>query len=276
MGTTNQWYLHGLLLPDASWIGQLEDTTPASNVEYITSYAAGAVVPSFRGGRGAVPDITFTTPQIKKILDACGFTGAGYSASYIDLFYRKAKNLNSREPIASEVHQVVRARRCLLYWQTLRASQGQPATLACRILPTFDGTNPPLAGVGSQAIAANLLVSEEFTLGPTKLNGGAWVDGVQEFTLELNPQMNEKASDGQVYPTFAGIRQHDPVITLRGPDVEYWNTIGVAGLQITALASYLRRMQPDQNAAYSDASAQHVKLTGKDNPCGMASLENTT
>jgi len=275
-GTTKQYYLHGILLPGSVWIGELTDTTPAANVTFLDAFAAGsAVVPSFRGGQGATPDITFTTPQIKTILDQCGMTGLDCSASYCDLYYRKAKLVDTREAIGSSVHLQVRARRCLLYWTSITAQQDQPATIACRIIPTFDGTNAPLAGTGSQTIASNLLAEQHYTLGPVKLNG-SWVDGVQAWNLDLGVQLNEKRSDGQTYPTFVGVRQHNPVLTATTPDADYWASPGVAGAAVTALLAYLRKKDDDNTGNLSDATAEHIQFANNDNPAGLISVQNTT
>jgi hypothetical protein len=275
-GTTKQFYLHGILLPGSVWIGELTDTTPAANVTFLDGFAAGsAVVPSFRGGQGATPDISFTSPQLKTILDQCGMTGLDCSASQIDLFYRKAKILDTREAIASAAHLRVRAKRCLLYWTSIQAQQGQPATISCRIVPTFDGTNDPLVGLGSQAIAANLLAEQHFTLGPVKLNG-SWVDGVQGWNLDLGVQLNEKQSDGQTYPTFVGVRQHNPVLTVTTPDADYWASPGVAGTAVTALLAYLRKKDDDATGNLTDVTASHIQFSNAENPAGLATVENST
>ena len=276
MGTSKQYYLHGILLGGATWIGELTDTTPAANVELLTEYASGAVAPSFRGGHGARPDVSFTSPQLKTILDACGMTGAGYLATNVDLYYRKASNLATREAIASLSPLLIRARRSCVYWTSSNAQQGQVATIACRIVPTFDGTNAPLIGLGSQAIPSGLVAEQFYTLGPVKPNGGAAVDGLQGWTLEMNPEINEKASSGEDFLSFVGVRRHDPVWTLTGPDLDYWASIGVDGLQLTALAAYLRKKAEDSTRCEANGNAVHIKFSNVDTPCGLITIDNTT
>lgn len=275
-GTTQQFYLHGVLLPGAVWIGALTDTTPAANVSFLDGFASGsAVVPSFRGGQGATPDISFTTPQIKTVLDQCGFTGLDCSASQCDLYYRKAKLLDTREAIGASEHLMLRAKRCLLYWTGIQAQQDQPATIACRIVPTYDGTNAPLVGTGSQTIAANLLSEQHYTLGPVKLNGN-WIDGVQGWNLDLGVQLNERRSDGLIYPTFVGVRQHNPVLTVTTPDADFWASPGVAGAAVTALLAYLRKKDDDATGNLTDATASHIQFSNAENPAGLATVENSS
>lgn len=273
---TDQYYLHGILLPGATWIGQLTDTTPAANIEFLTDYASGsAIVPSFRGAHGARPDISFTSPQIKTILDATGLTGVAYAANNVDLFYRKGTVLGTRDAIGGGTHLLVRARRSFFYWTQIEASQDAAASISCRIVPTFDGTNAPIVGLGSQNIAANLLAAQEYTLGPVKPNGTP-IDGVQSWTLSLNPDVNAKASDGESFWSFFGVRRHDPVLSVYTPDLDRWVSIGTGGLQITTLTAYLRKKKIDSTSNEADGSAVHIKFTGADNPCGLATLMDTS
>ncbi|MHC4179687.1 MAG: hypothetical protein ACYSWU_19415, partial [Planctomycetota bacterium] len=124
-GTADQYILHGILLPGPLWITQLEDATPAANIEHLTSYGGGATTPSFRGGNVAVPDIRFTTTQIKSILDECtdgdGVSIADYSASDVDLFFRKMDNFQTTETIATAAHMRIRASQSMMYWERIEA-----------------------------------------------------------------------------------------------------------------------------------------------------------
>lgn len=278
-GTTKQYILHGILLPGPTWITQLEDTTPAANIAYLTSYGGGATTPSFRGGNSAIPDIRFTTTQIKTILDECtdgdGVSVADYSAGDVDLFYRAMDNYQTTEAIANLTHLRLRASQCMMYWERIEARQGQVATIACRIVPTWDGTNLPLTGLGSQAISAEGLVSDQFTLGPVKVNGTD-IDGVQGWTLDQGWGEQITASDGQIYPTFAALRRGDPVLNVDTPDLDQWASSGVTGLSVTALIAFLTHKSSTGVANVANATETHISFTANDNPAGLATVENSS
>jgi hypothetical protein len=275
MSTNNQYYLHGILLPSGVWINQLTDTTPAQNVEKIVEYAAGAVVPSFRGAHGARPDVTFTSTQLGAILAATGMYGVPYAATNVDLFYRQGSNLGTRTAIGTTAHLRVRAVRSVLYWDRISAKQGQLATISCRIVPTFDGTNPPLVATGSVAIAAQPLAAAPYTLGPVKLNG-TMLDAISGWDLALNPKINEKASGGDLWSSFCGIERHEPVLTITPEDIGNLATISHTGLQLTALVAYLRRKSTDLVANEPNGSPLHISFAAEDNPCGIASIVNSS
>jgi len=283
MVTAYKWYLHGILLPSGAWISQLTDTTPAANVNFLTEYAAGAAAPSFRGAQGAKPEIAFTTTAVKQILDLCGFWGADLSAGNVDLYYRAATKRGVREAIADLDHLRIRCGPAVdgkggswLYWTRITAAQDQPATIACRLVPLYDGTNPPLVGLGSQAIPAASLVTQQYTLGPVMVNGAATPGGITAWDLDLGCKADEEATDGDDFLSWIGVERHEPnlTVTLRG--LGDWAAIGVPGAALTALAAYLRKRQPDLVRCYSDASEVHVKIYAADNPCGLATLDTIT
>lgn len=270
-----KYYLHGIQLPDGTWITQLTDTTPTPNINYLTEYSAGEVVPSFRGAQGAKPEITFTTPQIKTILDACGMIGASQAAGNVDLYYREAVNLGTRTAIAVAQHMRLRCVKAFLHWTRISAQQDQPATIACRLVPTFDGTTVPLVAISNAAIAAQGLASEQYTLGPVQLNAAA-IGGVTGWDLELNPTLSEEASDGEDFLSWVGVERHDPVLSVTPRRLADWATAGLSGLALTAAVFYLRKRQPDLVRVYTDATAGHIKFSAVDNPCGMATIEQIT
>jgi len=276
MVTAYKWYLHGILLPSGAWISQLTDTTPAANVNFLTEYAAGAAAPSFRGAQGAKPEIAFTTTAIKQILDLCGFWGADLSAGNVDLYYRAATKRGVREAITDLDHLRIRCVQSYLGWSRITAAQDQPATIACRLVPLYDGTNPPLVGLGSQAIPAVSLVAEQYTLGPVTVNGAATPGGITAWDLDLQPKYDEEASDGEDYLSWIGVERHEPnlTVTLRG--LGDWAAIGIPGAQLTALVAYLRKRQPDLVRCYADGSNVHIKIYAADNPCGLATLDTIT
>jgi hypothetical protein len=275
MSTNNQYYLHGILLPSGEWISQLTDTTPSHNVQKIVEYAAGSLVPSFRGAHGARPDVTFTSTQLGTILAATGLWGAAYAATNVDLFYRLGSNLGTRAALASSAHLRIRAVRSVLYWDRISAKQGDLATISCRLVPTFDGTNPPLVATGSLAIATQPLAVAPYTLGPVKLNGVS-LDAIAGWDLALNPEINEKASGGDSWTSFCGINRHNPVLTVTPEDLGNWATIGHTGLQLTSLVAYLRKKSADLVTNVANGTAEHIAFSATDNPCGIATIENSS
>jgi len=271
MGLADKFRMHGILLPNGSWISELTDTTPAANLQHMLGRQAAGVVPDFRGGFGARADISFTTPQVKTVLDACGLFGYDMSAGNCDLYYRAGTNLARDAALASMAHLRIRCVRALLYWTGITARQDGQADIACRIIPTYDGTVVPFVPLDDQAIPSCSLATEFFTLGPIKLNGDA-ITGLESVGIQLAPTVNVKASDGEAYASWAGVEDHDPIVTAETTALELWDTIGLDGVVLNALLVYLRRLKPDEPGTYADGDAQHICFTGAS---GMATPESS-
>lgn len=264
--------VYGILLPNGSWISELTDCTPAANLQHLLGRQAAGAVPDFRGGFGARPEIAFTTPQVKTILDACGLFGYDMSAGNCDLYYRAGTNLAADAAIGSSAHLRMRSVRALLYWTGITARQDAQAEIFCRIVPTYDGVNPPFVPLDDQAIPSCALAQEYFTLGPIKVNG-SWIGGLDNVRMDLSPTVNIKPSDGEAYASWAGVEDHDPIITAETTALELWDTIGLAGVPISSgLLAYLRRLKPDEPGTYADGDAQHICFSGAS---GMATPESS-
>lgn len=255
-------YLHGLLLPSASFISQLEDLTPASNTELVTGYAAGHPDPLFRAVAGQTPDVRFSTPQLALALAGIGLYGVDLSGGNTDLYYKKAVDLGVREAAASTVHKRIRATQGMMVWDQIRATHQQTATITCRMIPTYDGTNAPFAALGSVALAGTPTAAEYFTLGRVKING-TFLPSVQEVSYSLRPQLNIVGSEGEVWPTHVDVQTHDPMVTLTGKALQPWIDYGLAGGAITSIVVYFRKKLKNGHNV-PDGTAQHIALTSSD------------
>jgi hypothetical protein len=274
MGTSSQFRLHGILLPNSDWITSLTDVTPAPNAELFSAMAASDVIPSFRGGHGSTPDIQFRSPQVKTILDACGITGYDMSAGNCDLYYRQDTPYGTREAIGDSDHIRLRLVRGMMIWDEISASQDALAEISCRIIPTWDGSTAPLTPLGSQAIPAEYSNTEFFGLGPIEINdGGSFIGSLDEWRFNLTPQLNLPRSDGEPYPSFIGIETHDPVLTCTTGHFDAWTGIGAQGLALTSLNWFLRKRTFDNTGSVADGTSQHIKFTAGS---GLATVEQSS
>lgn len=260
MSVQNLAYLHSLQLPGGQIVKELTDTTPAANTNFLVGFAAGDVAPSFLGGTGARPDITFRTPQVKEILDVCGIAGADLSGGNVDLYYRYAEDLGVRELTSASEHFRMRCARCYLYWRSITARQDQPAEIDCRLIPTTaDGTDP-ITLAGSVAIPLEETADEYFTLGPVTVN--SLLNGVQDYTLDLQCETEELAGDGEPFLSHAGVRRVAPILTVMGPNLDPWANFPATGAALTSLVAYLRRCKADEAVPIAAANANHISFSG--------------
>lgn len=270
MSVSTVHYTHGIVLPSATFLGALSDCTPQNQLDYLVGYASGHATPLFTGIRRARPAVEFTCAQIATALGETGLTGASQAAGNTDLYLKKATDLGNREADASLAHIRLRMSLAYLYWSQINARQGQDAEIRLRCVPTWDGTNAPIVAAGSLALAGTAAASEFFTLGPVKVNG-SFLTGIQSMSLDLGFEPQEAAGDGDVFTSFFGLKAINPVLTLETLDASAWTSYGVGGLALSAILIYLRKKEPDQGN-YSDASTQHIKLTGTN---GLVAIEQS-
>lgn len=265
MGTSKVYYPHGIYFTGGATITQISELTPAHEFSDLIEFAAGQVGPSFTGSNQAAPSIRVRSMQLKDVLDlfAGGDYGisADFSSGNVDIEWKAGLNLAERKADADLEH--IRGRlqeNCMAVWDTITCQQGQPAEITFRLIPIHVVANgDPLIFTNSLALTITSAFAHLFTLGPVKLNG-TFLTGVESWTLENQIQERIVHSDGDPFPTYAGIDRYMPKLTLRSNNLAYMNTYGTRGTALSALLLYCRKkLASGINVA--DATEEHIKFT---------------
>ena len=280
MALTNWYYLKSLIFPSTAEITQIEDATPAANMEPMQEFASGVPVPLYTGHAGAAPAIDFSTPQIKTLLDELGGDFViDTSAGNLDLDFDKGVQHGFR--LGSDGLRF-RCAQAMVYLLSIDASHGQKATARVRIVPTWDGTaNPPMQALGATP-AGTSVAEEHFTLGPIDLNAGTAIPGILGWTFDLNPTVAAEGSDGDPFPTAADVETVAPSLTIRTRSGEIWSTVGEEGLAIATSLTWALRRREMGGINYADIAEQHILFTalkgvlGMDNTSGSLSSKSET
>lgn len=252
------FYPHAVILPGGATITQLLDCTPAFNFTDIAERSPSDVGPTFTGSSQSIPDLQFRTPQIKTVLDnftdfnICG----NFASGNVDVEYRAARNLGTREPDADEDHLRVRLEEnCYGSWQSLRCDAGGTAEIACRLVPVYDGVNQPLVPTSGVALTATAGVQQLYTLGPVKINGTT-LELVQGFDWQNNLEYDEHVSDSG-FLTWSSVLGMAPVITVRSRKTSYLASFGTTGTLLSSFAVYLRKRK---RGAMNEAAAEAAHI----------------
>tara|TARA_R100000808_G_scaffold19496_1_gene42293 strand:+ start:10166 stop:11095 length:930 start_codon:yes stop_codon:yes gene_type:complete len=264
MTTASLWYPHAIDLNGTNVLTQLQDVTPANNVQELIEYSASEAAPLFSGSFGAVPDFTFTTSQLKTVLDLIDVENVAHdlSGGSADLWYRKSDPHSTREAIgvSDTLHDRWRlTTNALLTIQSMSASQGGLATMVARLLPVWDGSTDPIVFTGSLGNLPASAVSEFFTLGRIDINGTD-IGAVTDVSVDYQVEYEEVADSGEAYITYGGIQRFSPRISITSRDVTLMRTYGTAGTALTSFELYWRHLAANGNVV-ANGTATHIKMT---------------
>lgn len=244
-------------------ITQLTDVTPSHGFTDLVEYASGQTAPQFTGSEMSVPDITFTTRQLKSILDLVNTQGVSKDLSAanlnVDLLYKKGQAHGFRVADATLGHLRVRLEsNTLVYWTGIRASQGSSAEMSVRLLPVWDTVNNPMVVTGSLALAGTSTATEVYTLGRIDLNGTD-ISAVQDVDFSNNIVPEEVADSGEAFISYGAINRFEPTLTFRSRDTTLLSTYGATGTALTSFEVYFRKRAAN-GINVADATTQHIRL----------------
>jgi hypothetical protein len=262
--------LHGIV-NGATFISQFTSQEVSPGIEAMVAHAAGQVQPQFAANMGQKPEIRFTTPQVKSILDLVGSTGIyDFSGANTDLHFKVAADQGSRTASASAAHHRFRAAQGFLVLERISAGHRSEAQAQCRIICGYDGTNSPLVYAGSLALAGTPASGEHYVLGECHLNGSE-IDGVQDLDMDWGHTVLQIGSSGELYDTFNALLQANPTVTMNALNTGYWSTATLNGLDLSSGSLYLRKLA--RTGRVADATAEHIKLTLAD---GLICVDRTS
>ncbi|UCG33297.1 MAG: hypothetical protein JSU68_01450 [Phycisphaerales bacterium] len=170
----------------------------------------GSVEPTWASVIQQEPRATFTTTQIKTVLDLVWPYGyvIPTNSQPLDLWFRK-RAAGSTFASGSD-HVKCTINKGLLVPQVIRATQGQPATIDCEVVILWDGTNDPIVIEADQALDdLSPVVSEVYTLGPWWIDNVKYEDSIQDFTFDPGLRIETVKGGGKVWPLQASIHDHN-------------------------------------------------------------------
>ncbi len=268
------FYLAGLRI-DSTYLSHVASQSVDNALEDITVYPAGHGFPRFTGSKSWSPEIPVETTDLAGAIGllANATICADLSSVNVDLLYREAEASGIHSNVATtSLHQVYRGQsNAFLYWESLSANQDDDAaSFAMRVLLQDAGGSDPVQ-VPAVALPAAGLQTAPWTLGPWSING-APIGSVTSARIDMNPEIERLAADGEATPTFVAIRRLRPVITIETANLRAVSALAREGFPVTTLTGYFRRRRPNR-LLYAAGDAQHVRFAaavGGSPPAGDA------
>jgi hypothetical protein len=229
-------------------------------------FASGQTDPSFLATMAASPVITAT------ILD-CGtaitngitfdpplaITTGGAGLTSVDAVSVKATLAGTRASGANHFKSTML--NAMVEPKSIKATQGNAASMDIAIHGYYDGTNNPLAWTDSVSLSSTPALAQLYTVGKVVVNGTE-VAGVTGITFDFGWEVKKEAATGQVFDSFVYVSARNPKITITTKEFASISTFGLTGTAqgSSATAVYFQAMAQD-GTRIAAGTASHIKIS---------------
>ncbi len=232
----------------------------STQIETLTNRGAGEVHPNFRATINQQPQITFSTPELDKILGDLSCGVAGVTFTDCDTYWKEGTATGSTAR-ATTNHKDLSIAEGVLHWTNIRLPNNGQAEIDCVVGATYDGVNAPIVHTGSVALPTHITPGDHFVCGPVAINGTT-IDGVQEISISSGVQLQMLSGDGEVYPTFLYVEMTEPQITIRTFDATNWDDLGLTGVALNGSngATFYARKIAANGQRVANGTAEHISF----------------
>ena len=256
----DRFYLRHVDLGGGNVFSQVRDLSASTNTEYLINFASGAPYPGHVSVAKQRPAIAMGTEQLLTVFTLAGV--GGYAVSSCTAYFQQQTNRAARTAGGTSAHRAIQLNNSLLWWDSLTANAADTAiSMTVNIEPTYNGTNAPMAALGSQTFTPNDAVAQKYCLGKVVINGTV-IDEVDGIDLQMNHSIKrgENGATGVAYNPFIAIMSTSPQVTIRSPRVVDWAGVLAAPSPVASNVDiYLRRKENDR-AFYADNTTNHILL----------------
>lgn len=265
MALTHVRYPFAIKLPSPE-ITHITTLAPSRGQETVVERQAGSPAPCFVGVSRVDPSIPFSSRQLKSILDTIGSAdidnlSRNLSASTVQCWYRSGKSLETRALDTESVHIVGElVESSMLYWRSIRATQGQVAEMEATIVTAQ--TSPSavtMRWLGSQQLPSRNGCQRIYGLGPCFLDGSQ-LSGITSVNITSNVTLEPISGDGDISNTYHGIRDFHVQAELSSNNIDEVVNSSLGGDAYSTLEIYLKRMT-STNVFAANNVAEHIRLT---------------
>jgi len=247
-------YIHGIT--DLSL--NLNLTTAVEQAAAIGRNTFGSLV-------SGAPVASFTTSELKLLLDECGVTGmlvdSGASGDGVDIYWQQRKLGGTYKGGATDHHTVVGDG--ILVPRSISLSHMGRGTVTCELIAvSSNGILNPVTFSETATLPASQYpaVTQVHSLGKVDLNGTP-ILGVTDCTIDFGIQTIVEVADSNAYPTFVSIQSIAPSITVSGKHIDFTTTLTEAGLYMASGMKIFAVKRSEGGTVVADGTAEHISFT---------------
>lgn len=263
-------------------ISQISEHSHNEGVEMLLTGSMGKLSDQFGALQRAEPIATFTTTDIKAVLDILSASGAPVyaiaSAKPIDLWYAELDETGFIKT-SGATHVKISVTNGLVVPRTLPVDhQGEARiTVEVHAISTDGVTNPITITTGAAAPPTTAAPTSVWTVGPYKIDSTLYHD-VQSLNVDFGINVLKLGGSGSVWPTYGGVnRPWRPIIRVDVLDVSQLDTVGETGRTAIAATTvfFLRKKAADGAGNVADGTAEHISFSIYDGVYGFTTPGGT-
>jgi len=256
---------------NATMLGGITALNIDPGIQVRNDATGGEVFSQFQSINAIQPVATFTSKAIKAALDLSGLLGLDISTlgAGLNMFAYKHASAGTRAGETS--HRKYNVVEGLVFPRRLVAAGRGDADLNYEARITQDGSaNDPIIVTKDVTLPQAESDDQRFALGPVTIES-VLLTHLRSFELAFGLTVETEGDGSSIYDTFASIATIQPVITLRGIDLEWLDSANIPWLGKVAThtntAIYLRR-RASGGSFVADEQEQHIKITA----AGLATI----
>ena len=188
----------------------------STELQKVLHEGTGVIEPHGVSTLKADQKISISSADIKTAIDTVGLFGLNLATENLNLYAQKLAPGGTYATGSSHVKFV--ANKGVAYIESISANLDQEASVSIAVIPTTDGTNPPIVPTDSSALPTLTHDDVRFTLGTAKV-GATAIPGLQSITINTGIQAQPVGGDGLPYHTEAYVTKRVLSITLTTNDV---------------------------------------------------------
>lgn len=222
----------------------------------------GSLFPEVASIFGQKPRITFTTMHLAVALGILTFKGVSLTTNVLKAYANRHAIGGDR--LGATSHRKFTCSYGVAIPQILSCDHGENAILTVMGVLTADptGATAPIVETDSESLPSGFAAEARWTIGPVTI-GGVTIESLKSISIDFGLQAVGEAADGDIWDTFHSVTVAQPIITMRGIDLEWLKAanIPLAGKPATIANTdiyFRKRLTGGQHTP--DATAEHIKI----------------
>lgn len=247
----------------AAYIDGIQSAEVSSGLQTLTEGGDGSLYNSFGSLLSAEPRATFTTNDLKAVLDkVSSFDAIDSDGTHPGVALYAQRYLSGGSRSSSSDALEVLFDKGMLVLRSIEMSHRQTALATVEVIgESADGSTSPVTFDEAAALpSAAATVASAWTLGKVDISG-TQLEGVESVSIDFGVDVLVEAKDSDIFPTFVSARRSQPTIRVRCAHIDFTSSLTESGLYDASGVVLYARKRAEGGTFVADGTAEHISFT---------------